>query len=374
MRAVNHVASTPRRRGRFELEHPAVSIRDTRGPQWFQTGTGGRRAARLLACGPMRIATFLPHVGVFGGVRRYLELGNAWTAAGHAVTLYHPAGGAPAWLPYAGRVAPLAAAAGEPSDLALCSDPHTWGAFRAHRSARHVYYCVLERDPGLAAAIADRGVTLAANSSPLRAALERRGGRAVLDGIGGIDPRHFSPGPERPAAPLRVLVNGRRSRPKKGTDLILRALAGLASRGIAFEIVLFDTPGPGERDPRDAAPLPANARYVIGPTQDELVALYRGAHVFIAAERKAGWCNTALEAMACGCAVACTRSGTTDFARDGETALVVPWRHEWFIRRAARRLLEDAPLRAQLATAGPPEAARWAWPRLAAKLLGQLEA
>ena len=37
----------------------------------------------------MRISTFLPHVGVFGGVRRFLELGNAWCAAGHEVT-YHP--------------------------------------------------------------------------------------------------------------------------------------------------------------------------------------------------------------------------------------------------------------------------------------------
>ena len=33
----------------------------------------------------MRIHTFLPHVGVFGGVRRFLELGNEWTALGHEV-------------------------------------------------------------------------------------------------------------------------------------------------------------------------------------------------------------------------------------------------------------------------------------------------
>ena len=52
----------------------------------------------------MRIALFLPHVGVFGGVRRFLELGNAWTRLGHEVTLYHPDGTAPAWLPFDGRV------------------------------------------------------------------------------------------------------------------------------------------------------------------------------------------------------------------------------------------------------------------------------
>src|SRR4051812_36200284 len=116
----------------------------------------------------MRIALFLPHTGVFGGVRRYLELGNAWTARGIAVTLFHPAGDAPGWLPFSGRVAPLADAAAATSDLAFCGDPHTFAAFRAHAARRHVYYCVLERDPGVGAAIADRGVILAANSTALR--------------------------------------------------------------------------------------------------------------------------------------------------------------------------------------------------------------
>ena len=86
----------------------------------------------------MRIATFLPHVGVFGGVRRFVELGNAWVSAGHEVTLYHPEGNPPAWLEYAGRTAPLRQATAEPSDLAVCGDPHTYPAFRAHAAARHL--------------------------------------------------------------------------------------------------------------------------------------------------------------------------------------------------------------------------------------------
>src|SRR5215470_14418867 len=108
----------------------------------------------------MRISTFLPHVDVFGGVRRFLELGNAWTDAGHEVTLFHPTGEAPAWLRYRGHVAPLAAAASASADVALCADPHTFAAFRGHRAGRHVYYCVVEKDPGVETALADREVTL----------------------------------------------------------------------------------------------------------------------------------------------------------------------------------------------------------------------
>jgi glycosyltransferase involved in cell wall biosynthesis len=319
----------------------------------------------------MRIATFLPHVGVFGGVRRFLELGNEWVAAGHHVTLHHPDGTPPAWLEFHGAVAPLADAARSRSDLAFCADPHTWSAFRAHDSGRHVYYCVIEGDPGLRAAVADRDVTLAANSGPLRAALERRAGRPVLDGIGGIRTTRFRPDASRRAdSPLRVLVNGRRSRPKKGTDLVLRALAGL--RDVPpFDVVLFDTVDAHNRqDPRDGAPLPPNARFVLGPSQDELVALYQSSHLFVAAERKAGWCNTALEALASGCALVTTRSGTRDFARDGDNALVT-WRHPWFLRRAIARVLRDAALRGRLGAAGPASAEPWAWPALAEKLLRQ---
>ena len=323
----------------------------------------------------MRIATFLPHAGVFGGVRRFLELGNVWSAAGHAVTLYHPEGTPPAWLPFSGATRPLADAAGESSDLALCADPHTLDAFLAHRSATHLYYCVIEGDPGVERARRDPRVRIAANSGELRRTLSGRLRTPVLDGIGGINLRQFFPAPaKRASAPLRVLVNGRRSRPKKGTDLVLSALRGLVSRVPEFEIVLFDSLDPHNRqDPRDGAPLPPNARFVMNPTQDELAGLYQSSHVFVAAERKAGWCNTALEALGCGAALACTRSGTRDFARDGENALVT-WRHPLFLRRAARRLLGDPRLRERLAAAGPASAAEWSWEKLAAKLLAQLGA
>src|SRR5439155_12087932 len=193
----------------------------------------------------MRIGLFLPHVAVFGGVRRYLELGNEWTALGHAVTLYHPDGTAPGWLPFDGATAPLAAAAGASSDLALCGDSQTYPAFRSHSARHHIYYCVLEGDPGLPLALADPAVVLMANSGPLRAALRRKSRRAVLDGVGGIRPERFRPSvARRSVAPLRVLVNGRRSRTKKGTDLVLRALRGLDRRVPSFEIVLFDALDP----------------------------------------------------------------------------------------------------------------------------------
>ncbi|HYM80732.1 MAG TPA: glycosyltransferase [Candidatus Limnocylindria bacterium] len=329
----------------------------------------------------MRISTFLPHVGVFGGVRRFLELGNVWIGQGHDVTLFVPDGRAPDWLPYSGPVLPLAAATERSADLALCAETHTYDAFRSHQAARHVYYCVIEKDVGLGRAAADPEVILAANSSALRRSVARRTGRPVLDGAGGIHLGQFHPAPERRAdAPLRVLVNGRRSRTKKGTDLILRALSRLPADVPPCEVVLFDAVEPHNRqDPRPGAPLPSrgpvqDARFVLNPSQAELVALYQSAHVYVAAERKAGWCNTALEAIACGAALVCTPSGTRDFARHRQTAWVVPIRHPFFLRRGIAHVLRDRAVRERLAAAGPGAAAPWSWERLAHRLLEQLAA
>jgi glycosyltransferase involved in cell wall biosynthesis len=321
----------------------------------------------------MKISLFLPHVGVFGGVRRFLELGNEWSGLGHRVLLYHPEGTVPGWLPFAGSVERLDRAAGVAADLAISADPHTYPEFRSHPAARHLYYCVIEGDPGLRMAAADPAVRLAANSSPLRAAVARATGRSVLDGIGGIRLERFRPAPEKRAgAPLRVLLNGRRSRAKKGTDLALRALKFLRGRVPEFEVVLFDSLGPQNRqDPTVGLP-DRQARVVLDPTQDELIALYQSAHLFVAAEKKAGWCNTALEAMACGTAVVCTRSGTTDFARDRDNARVVRWRHSFWLAGAIREVLGDAALRARLEREAPRNLERWSWRTLATKLLAQL--
>src|SRR5262245_62457264 len=70
------------------------------------------------------------------------------------------------------RTAGLAEAGASESDLAICGEAHTFAAFRAHRARRHLYYCVLDGDPGLARALADRksvveGKHVAARQTPI---------------------------------------------------------------------------------------------------------------------------------------------------------------------------------------------------------------
>ncbi len=320
------------------------------------------------------IGAVLPHLRVFGGIRRYLSLGSVWHSWGHDVALYTPEGAPSDWLPFPGRIRPFAALSTGSHDVAFTPQPTLLPELRGLIATRRIWYCAAENEPGEALAIRDRNLGLAAVSTALAKRLARRARRPVLDGSGAVDVDFFRPerGVRDPARRI-VTAYGRRSRLRKGTDLVIRAARLVALRYPDLELVLFDHVGPGnEQDPRDGLVPGVKTRFVLNPTADELATLYAETTVFVAAERRAGWCNTAAEAMASGACVVCTPSGTGDFARNGKTALVVPVRHPWFLALAMARALGDDALRARLATAGRAEMERHDWSRLAAKLLVQL--
>ncbi len=98
--------------------------------------------------------------------------------------------------------------------------------------------------------------------------------------------------------------------------------------------------------------------------------LFSQADIFVGAERRAGWSNTAAEAMACRLAVVCTPSGTEDFAVDGRTALVAPLPLSFLLRRRIERLIRDPGLRLRLAEAGCLKIRDFTWASLAEKLEG----
>lgn len=319
----------------------------------------------------LSIAAVLPHLRVFGGIRRYLTLGRAWHAFGHEVVLYTPEGAPADWLPFPGIVRPFSELARGRHDVAFTPQPTLLPELHTLPATRRVWYCAAENEPGEAAAIRDRGIELAAVSTALARRLAARARRQVIDGAGAVDAAFFRPDRgRRDPARLVIAAYGRRSRPRKGTDLVVAAARAVAPRFPTLELVLFDHVGPGnEQDPRDGFVPGVRTRFVLNPTADELAGLYAETDVFVAAEKRAGWCNTAVEAMASGACVVCTPSGTGDFARHEETALVVRIRHPWFLARALGRALADAELRARLSAAGRAESERHGWSALAAKLL-----
>ena len=324
---------------------------------------------------PLRIAVVLPHLGVYGGIRRFLELARVWTARGHAVTFAldrrDPA--ETPWLSVPGRVDSIASLERGGVDVLISPDPDLFARARAPGALR-VFYGVLERAPGERTAWRTADLVLA-NSAGMMRYLRRRRARPV-DAAGGVNVEFFrppSPDPrwESPAErnPIRVLVYGRLSRRRKGTWTAVRAVERAAqASGRLVEVTLFDTPPAGEAAPTLPGPLAIPHRWVLRPTQEELRDLYGRADVFVSAERRAGWSNTAAEAMACGAAVVCTRSGTEDFARNGVTAAVTRWSWEWAIARRLTPLLRDPALRAAIARRGRARIAEFTWERTADRI------
>jgi len=326
-----------------------------------------------------RIAVVIPHLGLYGGNLRYVELGNALADRGVDFTIATPDGAPPGWLAYRGRSATIAELRADPPEILLASEQRIFAEFLAMPAGRRFFYFILEKtaaERDIARAAREGRVALLANSSGLVRYLRRRRGVEAVPVVGGVNPALFRPpepgeGERRPPGRRVVLANGRFSRRRKGTRLVAKAIDSLA-RGRDLELRFFDTSTVDH-----AAGIPpdfrcrARVRMDLDVPRAELRRLYGAADVYVSAERRAGWSNGTIEAMACGVPVVCTRSGTADFAFHGETALVAP-RTRWHLARAIRRLLDDEPLRARLAAAGLARARALSWERTADQLLSAL--
>jgi glycosyltransferase involved in cell wall biosynthesis len=329
---------------------------------------------------PLRIAVALPHLGVYGGIRRFLELGRVWTGRGHEVALLTPpaATAERPWLPFPGHIGSLEELRVGRWDVLLSPDPELFLQSKAPNALR-VFYAVLEGAPRARAAWRDADVVLA-NSRGMARHLARHRVRAV-HAPGGVNTSFFrppDPDPRRARAaagePARVLVYGRLSRKRKGTWAAVRAIeaAGAASR-TAVTLTLFDTPPSGAEEPALGRSLSVPYQWVLRPTQEDLRDLYAGADLLVSAERRAGWSNTAAEAMACGAAVVCTRSGTEDFAENGVTAAVARWPWTWLLARKIAPLLLDPEARRSMAERGRARIADFTWERTADRIERAIE-
>jgi glycosyltransferase involved in cell wall biosynthesis len=318
----------------------------------------------------VRIAALLPHVQVFGGVRRYLELGNQFVRRGHEFTLFTPAGDPPDWLPFDGRMRPFSALEEESFDVGLCSEYSILDRYAGLRAARKYFYFVLEghKKEG---EVGRSGLRLLANSEGLARRIERKYGRSCFRAPGGINPDLFHPLSEHPPhAGFTILSYGRIHKRRKGIRHILKAADGLSRRFPDLRLVFFDTlVGNDRRDPRPLLMTRVPFEFHLGLPQNKMADMFARADLFVSAELRAGWSNTTAEAMACGLPVVCTPSGTGDFAFDGETALVAPRPAPFLLRRRIRRLIEDPGLRSRLAEAGRRKIGEFTWSALAERLL-----
>lgn len=323
----------------------------------------------------MKIAALLPHVEVFGGVRRYLEIGNELAKRGHSFVLFTPKGERPGWLEFIGIVKPFEAIEGDHCDIGLCSEYSILPHFERLKANAKFFYFLLEGHKREKEVVRKNYLFLG-NSEGLCRRIERKYGIRCLRAPGGINPEIFYPLQKDFSAPNKTPVNefkilsyGRIYKKRKGVHRVIKAVEKLHRKFPRLRLIFFDSLVGEERlDPRLLIKTPVPYDFHLNLPQSRMAWLFSQADLFISAERRAGWANTAAEAMACRLPVVCTPSGTRDFAFHGRTALVVPYACPYFLRRQIKRLLLDGDLRSHLAQAGYAKIREFTWEALAARL------
>ncbi|MCK4538596.1 MAG: glycosyltransferase family 4 protein [Candidatus Krumholzibacteria bacterium] len=321
----------------------------------------------------MKIGAILPHLLLFGGVRRYIETGNVFVSRGHRFTLFTPDGVSADWTIFKGEVKPLSSLNEHDLDVLITGSPEFTGYLDASGAKLKIFYIQIE---GVAR---EREITtsgkynIMVNSKGLAERIRRKYSIPVIDGTGGVDPAIFYPlGDPREemddrlpgSCPVGVICYGRRSRPRKGTRFVIDAVRRLRRKGFDIRLHLFDHRTTEEEDSRVGFDPGLPFVYYLDLSQERMAAMYGSSNIFVSAERRAGWSNTSAEAAACALPIVCTKSGTSDFAVDGSSALVVPWRNHRPISRAIERLILDPGMAVRLGIEARRRIMDFTWERV----------
>jgi glycosyltransferase involved in cell wall biosynthesis len=171
----------------------------------------------------------------------------------------------------------------------------------------------------------------------------------------GADTETFRPDPAVPIVPGRIVTTASADSPLKGLIHLVEALAKTRVEHPHAHLVIVGRAKPGGAAARaiTAFGLDDAVRFASGVTQDELVALLRGAEVACVPSLYEGFSLPAVEAMACGVALVSTTGGALPEVTgpDGVATLAVPPGDPGALADAIRRLLGDPELRARLGDA-----------------------
>ena len=293
----------------------------------------------------MKISVIEPHLGVYGGIRRIIELANRLARRGHDITIFHSDGGPCEWMKCDAEIKSYGEVLKEEQDVIIYNDPNPTD-FRLAKKAKaklKVFY-VLElyempllkgfhpslylprhRRTFLVKESLRSPYLILSNSTWLVRWLKEE---MNIDSdllLGGVNTEVFHPvETRRDASEIRILCSGD-PRERKGTKTALEAIQ-LAKEKEARIIV--------------------DTYYGKGIPQEKMAEKYSSAYLFVDAQLQGGWNNPVAEAMACKVPVVCTDIGAVeDFAFHEKTALLVPPKDKKAMASSILRLIEDDNLR-----------------------------
>lgn len=296
----------------------------------------------------MKISFIEPHLKLYGGIRRIIELSNRLTERGHDVTIFHSDGSPCGWMKCIAKIRDYKAILKEEHDVIIYNDPNPidYNLVKKAKARLKVFYVLELYNKELLKGFNlkiylpwnDRMLTLKkclyspylklSNSSWMYYWLKDN---MKIDSkllIGGVNAEMFYPVKiEKKSDEIRILCSGD-PRERKGTKTILKA----------FEIVKKKVPK-----------VMLDTYHGKGIPQEKMADKYCSSDIFVETSWQAGWNNPVAEAMACKVPVVCTDiGGVKDFAFHEKTALLVPPKNPEAMASAILRLIRDKELRETL--------------------------
>ncbi|HEY9488047.1 MAG TPA: glycosyltransferase family 4 protein [Chryseosolibacter sp.] len=321
----------------------------------------------------MKFAVILPNTKLYGGVKRFFELGDVLIEKGHTFFVFSPEGKNPEW--YSGNVQTfrMDEISSFDLDVGFVTETRFLSSLFQANAERKILYFVRPSD-SLGILKKYPGIEVFANSTNTYDTATKHGIEA-FKAYGGINTRSYYPKEILPneGEPFIVMTYGRIVEKKKGTRLVVKACERLHKRGYNVKLLLFDTPvNEKAKVAIDRFNTSVPFEFVLGHPVERNVELYHRADIFVSAEKKAGYSNTSAEAMASGLPVIGTSSGTKDFLIHEETGIVVS-RWSWRIASAIASLIDDVEMRKKLGLAGRKKIEEFSWNILADRIVKYFE-
>ena len=316
----------------------------------------------------MKISFIEPHLKLYGGIRRIIELSNRLTKRGHDVTIFHSDGSPCEWMECIAKTKSASEVLVEEHDALIFNDPSYVDYRLAQQAiARVKIFYVLElyemnllRGINLKICLPKNRRTLFVKASLQSPFIKISNATWLVTWlkenlninshllIGGVNTEMFYfVKTKKNRDEIHILCSGD-PRKRKGTSTIIKAI----------EIAK-------QKEPR----IILDTYHGKDIPQYRMAEIYSSADIFVDAQWQAGWNNPVAEAMACKVPVICTDiGGVQGIAQNKETALLVPPRDPEAMATAILRLVQDENLRATLVENAYQHILRFNWDRSAQQL------
>jgi glycosyltransferase involved in cell wall biosynthesis len=323
----------------------------------------------------LRFGAVLPHTKLYGGIKRFFELGNQFVQMGHSMTLFTPAGENADWFDFTGNIAPHSSLHDYPLDAIFFTELSLLPLVLKSLAHRKIYY-IVNPSVNLRKIKKYKEIEFFANSGNLLKKSRSKYGIDAFPALGGINIDNF-PVKKRntldPGSPFTVMAYGRIAEGRKGTMFVVRACERLLKMGFKVNLLMFDTPvSPNIQKAIDSFRTPVPYELILNHPVNKNVELYHKADIFVAPEKKTGYANTVVEAMASGIPVIASTSGTHDVLFHEKTGLVVS-RNSRSIRDAIIKLIQNSDLCNELTLNARKTVMNFSWDILAAKIIDHLK-